>query len=1191
MSDKIDKSRTKVRKACDNCRKRKLRCTGKQPCSTCEAYSCPCIYSARSSTTRRSRTKKIRMREPIILTNKTSQEMANTTTPDDDDADDNNDSNNPVDRSMTANFGTNNNDNNITGRYPSQDDSKALPAPTQVPYMNASNTMHLPESILQTPTYYSTKENITNNIKNQTESNLRGTTTELNPGNNMSRSPSAIPKYPHVADFITKVPPLITGNNQLYEDDITFQMKINSLATALDSLKSITLQDPSIIQSIEKITNQINELVKSCKPQLNMPAFLEKSQQKRTSPTTEKSLETSLLRNKYTDRVCLTRFSIWSDSTEKNTKSKEKALQFGSEEPLITEMFGLYSPFQAISFRGIGYACLDHLRRNNGQIKRHVKETLYLILRYFDMCFIQLSEGKSLIANPLDNYSNRKSLGTAPQSPDAPIMTPSPGFTGGFNIGGGNSGTPGGGGGNTGSTGSVSSSTRNTVTQFIRRFPQPFVYEISGVTSEMLLDSVADPLTIFQLLLKIFNGFKPAYESFMVEMTSSALRLENKVPSFSNQVIQKMLFFSETEQLLYPLCYQYYNETQFFYYKTPLSIDYLELLLSLVDKQLASYDYYGATLVVDAAVNRALKMGLYRWEYYVGLDEANADRRRRIWWGLYYFDKLISVTLGEPSTINDSIMSCLLPPSFRDIGFLDSRSFVRNVHLFNMESAFDNMEIDTLVHYGRLGIIQLVSDFQINVLYNEKYTSIRNTAVPPLVKSKLFQELVGEYDLLRTKLQALRNHCSRLFELASSVRNANGEAVLNNKVYHNDEINAASRFTCSFEFHFSVVLSTIDNLEARLSSPPYTKPQFTAVADIFHEIYYSWNRMNLFLSNVTNDYSFIRVFVYFRCVTILFITKSDVLKAMITRDDLRSMVLALHKLRCLWILTLHENYPQVRESSLYREYCKNLSFLCLACRILIHQYLNQHSIEIEELMTWFQQNSPELVDTFSSCIDISSPTYKYLLMPVQRSGFHLHVRRMLESNFLSKAKGKKKPVKKGKHPASKSEPTNMHPPMVFTSPLTQNNTPPPLPSQPLPNTVPIVGGVPIPNTGYRGVVPVSNLITPDMPNSVYPAEGPNNLPIPPYSHSGTGFGAQPNGINHHVGAQPNMSAGQRSSMFPFAENGNPSDAYMQNMNANDPRAVAASFNLGTLDEFVNSDIGNIYNILWSDLYPEGDSIN
>ncbi|KAG0660790.1 transcription factor [Maudiozyma exigua] len=1199
MPDKIDKLRTKVRKACDNCRKRKLRCTGKQPCSTCEAYSCPCIYSARSITNRRGRAKK---NKNVV------QQQDN---------------------------GINTSSNAISSigyeDISRDENSRELPPPTSVPYMTASNIMHLPESI------------ITNSNNNNNDSNSNN----INASENLSdirKSPSIgnIPKYTQVTGYMTQVPPVIEGNDQLYQDDTALQMKLNSLQSALDSLRQITVQEPSITKSIETISEQIDDLVNNWKPRLNLPLFKDVSKEKQLDPNKQKSLESSMLKNKYTDRVCLTRFAIWSDSsknnklsnsittnnsttitvangtnatnatnanttTVKNNKPQQRiSTQFEVEEPLITEMFGLYSPFQAISFRGIGYVCLDHIRKNNGQIKRHVKETLYLILRYFDMCFIQLNEGKSLIANPLDNYSNKKSLasGTTPGSPDAPVMTFSPGGPSkGFNNTAFSGSGPGPGPGPGSTAGSAASSgKRNTISQFIRMFAQPFVYEISGITTDMLLDNITDSLTMFQMLLKIFNGFQIAYESFMVEMTSSSLRLENKIPTFTNHTIQQILNFSEVEQLLFPLCYQYYNETQFLYYKSPQSIDYLELSLSLVDEQLACYDYYSATLVMDAAVNRALKMGLYRWEYYVGLDEANAERRRKIWWGLYYFDKLISVTLGEPSTINYSIMSCFLPAVFRDIGFLDSKTFVKNVHLFNLDSRLfddENMDISTLVHYGRIGIIQLVSDFQINVLYNEKYTSVRNTAVPPLVKSRLFQEVVTEYDLLRSKLQALRNHCSRLFELASTTRNENGEAVLNGKIYKNDDINAASRFTCSFEYHFSVVLSTIDNLEARLSSPPYTNPQFSAVADIFHEIYYSWNRMNLFLRNFTNDYSFTKIFMYFRCVTILFITKSDVLKAMITRDDLRSMVLALHKYRCLWILTLNEGYPQVRESSLYREYCKNISFLCLGCRILTHQYLNQHSITADELTKWFQQNCPELVDTFKSCVDISSPIYKYLLMPVQRSGFHLHVRRMLESNFLRIPKQKSSSApgtihnNKNKHPTSKSEPANMHPPMTFSSPLTQTTTR----HGSFPSSM-SSAGIPVPATGYRGAAPVSNLITSDMyaPAYVGPQVPSNPAGIPPHGHSSMGFSANNQNGNPGMVQNSGNNDGQGNSMFPFAENGNPSDVYMQNKGTfqptiNDPRSMAQSFNLGTLDEFVNSDIGSIYNILWNDLYSDTDKRN
>lgn len=47
FSGKIRKPRSKVSKACDNCRKRKIKCNGKFPCASCEIYSCECTFSTR----------------------------------------------------------------------------------------------------------------------------------------------------------------------------------------------------------------------------------------------------------------------------------------------------------------------------------------------------------------------------------------------------------------------------------------------------------------------------------------------------------------------------------------------------------------------------------------------------------------------------------------------------------------------------------------------------------------------------------------------------------------------------------------------------------------------------------------------------------------------------------------------------------------------------------------------------------------------------------------------------------------------------------------------------------------------------------------------------------------------------------------------------------------------------------------
>lgn len=42
--------RTKVGKACDSCRRRKIKCNGLKPCPSCTIYGCECTYTDAKST-------------------------------------------------------------------------------------------------------------------------------------------------------------------------------------------------------------------------------------------------------------------------------------------------------------------------------------------------------------------------------------------------------------------------------------------------------------------------------------------------------------------------------------------------------------------------------------------------------------------------------------------------------------------------------------------------------------------------------------------------------------------------------------------------------------------------------------------------------------------------------------------------------------------------------------------------------------------------------------------------------------------------------------------------------------------------------------------------------------------------------------------------------------------------------------
>ena len=52
LTGRVRKPRSKVSKACDNCRKRKIKCNGKFPCASCEIYLCECTFTTRHGSNR-----------------------------------------------------------------------------------------------------------------------------------------------------------------------------------------------------------------------------------------------------------------------------------------------------------------------------------------------------------------------------------------------------------------------------------------------------------------------------------------------------------------------------------------------------------------------------------------------------------------------------------------------------------------------------------------------------------------------------------------------------------------------------------------------------------------------------------------------------------------------------------------------------------------------------------------------------------------------------------------------------------------------------------------------------------------------------------------------------------------------------------------------------------------------------------
>ena len=758
------------------------------------------------------------------------------------------------------------------------------------------------------------------------------------------------------ADTVT---PVISGNNGLYMDDNPVQFKLSKLQSALNDLKALPMENPAVETTIQSIQTQIQSLIDNWKPEVDVDKLL------LVSKTSRLSLETQLMKNKYTDIVHLARYAVWSESTCIKDKS-DQSNPMGTYEPLIDGLFGLYSPLQAFSFQAIGYRFLHFLKKSRGGVlPKYIKETLYLALRLFDMCFLHFREDTVSLANPLESYFSRRNIAVSPQTPQT----------------------------NPSSTNSNASSTatnvKSVISVLISRLPQPFFEKSTGISQDELFNNINDDHKMFKLLLRASKSCMSNFESFMINMTSRSIT-ESEHPAFTDREIMHMLDFFDADQLIMPMLYSYYNTIQFLSSpKLDLSLEYMETLLSCMKKQRWAQDFIGLRKIKEEAISQAYRLGLYRWEFYVGIDENRAERMRKVWWDLYKTEKLCSIRTAHPTVIDDKVVNCLLPDSFRKLGFLDRKSFLNKLCSFGDFAKFESMDLQEMKVYGECAIALIAGDFQMDVLYNEQYTSIRNTSLPPLVRAKLFANVLEKYDTLRQRFGALKRQVMPLFELALNHSGDGGDETQTK--WTNEECHLAKEFVLSFNNSYCLLLSTIDNLESRLSSNPYTNSQFAAVEAAFRDIYYSWKEMSQVVDKIGDTYSLCKYFAYYCGPCVLIMAKGALLKDYFSIEDILLLFRLLRRLRSFWILNMNESYPQVKSSALFKEYCRSISFLIIISRVMVGKFTRHHGISFEDIEIRLERNMPELLKTFLECRNLSSEYYRYLLEPVQKSGFHLQV--------------------------------------------------------------------------------------------------------------------------------------------------------------------------------------------------------
>lgn len=973
-SKKVAKRR-KVSRACVNCRRRKIKCTGTQPCSNCLTYKCHCEYIARPK--------------------QSPEQILNINTPISSANDHTNDNDSDSDRAISvpkaciSSLTTNN--AHVAMQYNTLTESVPKQQQPNPAYVVGASTTPIDSTTSNTNINPDTNTDrrdspLTNSLDSPLlieESQQQGETitreTSQSPvvddnvdTSHFMKKKRKYEKHPKPLDINE---PLFKDNG-LYDDALEDQDEYKSLVHAINQLESIPKPNLVMIDIIKETRRKLNDLIRNWKPIINF--------KKLKNFKDGKSIETKLMKNKYRNMIYLGRFASLNtienssgksklpadasnsqsdnkrnSNTSKPTSTFSPQQSFLAQLPLVDELFGLYSPVDALSLRGVGSLVQKYATVKNIEAQAKMKATVYMLLRFFDMCCLHLNEGVVSIANPLENFIERKE-GLSIES-------------------------------------FANRSNKDLVIMIISKFPQPFTEEVTNVSNQDLLKLVDQNLDMFRTLLKMYDLHRIGLEQMAMRLT---YKNHHTSPESMKQNLDPIIKYFHLQDLLLTLCYTYYNAT-LYHLDEYNSLDYLELLLSFLDHQLWIDQDFGYEKVLVVALDCANKSGLNRWEYYVNIDETLAERRRVAWWRLYEHEKMFAVKRGFLSGINDDKVNCLLPEPMRRVGFVDREDFLKRVLIHKYDpKIFQDMSINDLKFYGRCGLALILSDLYINVMFNEKYTSIKSVALPQSIREEYLDEIYEYCELTKLRMARLKEQTSRLFEYAETSKT-------NDTFIPGSEKFEANEYVILYTLYRAFNLKSCSTLSCRLMNQPKTEKTKIKLKQYHKEIHSIFTENTRLLLSMETSYEMWRTFqLYcFTFMTACFNTNDKY--SYITDDDIiYSLKLFSH------VLILSQTFDSVfngddsiRESQSLKEFGRSFSMTTILIRVLIINYMVKYdlnSIELKELLTKklvSMNESLDIVQLVDIFLDHKSYAFNFVLSPVQESGFHLNVQQIMESTY------------------------------------------------------------------------------------------------------------------------------------------------------------------------------------------------
>ncbi|SGZ39324.1 uncharacterized protein HGUI_01524 [Hanseniaspora guilliermondii] len=155
------------------------------------------------------------------------------------------------------------------------------------------------------------------------------------------------------------------------------------------------------------------------------------------------------------------------------------------------------------------------------------------------------------------------------------------------------------------------------------------------------------------------------------------------------------------------------------------SLDYIESILIKFEQQFSFVNKNVFCEILSSFVRCVLEIELHKFESYLDLDEATAEKRRKLFWKAVYWDVKLQIGFGNAAFININHVTALLPKFFIKAGVVS----IGDLKYFLLNKGFSviadsSLNIDDKLEILNVSCSIITSDFMNSVLFCSDYTSL-----------------------------------------------------------------------------------------------------------------------------------------------------------------------------------------------------------------------------------------------------------------------------------------------------------------------------------------------------------------------------------------------------------------------------------------------------------------------------------